>query len=72
MNSTGMPIGLVITALGMVLVVLGWKRVYKAQGGLVTDGVYEYVRHPQYLGFIMITGGWLIHCPTVLTALLRM
>ena len=70
MNSTGMPIGLIVTGLGMVLVVLGWKRIYKAQGRLVTDGIYRYVRHPQYLGFTLITGGWLIHWPTVPTALM--
>ena len=70
MDSTGMPIGLVITGFGVLLVLLGWKRVYKAQGGLVTDGIYRYARHPKYLGFILVTGGWLVHWPTIPTALM--
>lgn len=70
MDTTGMPIGLVITGLGMLLVAVGWERIYRASEGLVTDGIYRYVRHPQYLGFILITGGWLIHWPTIPTALI--
>src|SRR3989304_4764175 len=30
-----------------------------------SHGVYGYVRHPQYLGLILVTGGWLIHWPTI-------
>ncbi|MCS4538762.1 MAG: isoprenylcysteine carboxylmethyltransferase family protein [Thaumarchaeota archaeon] len=70
MDTTGMPIGLVITSLGMLLIVVGWKRIYRGSGGLVTEGIYRYVRHPQYLGFILITGGWLIHWPTIPTPLM--
>lgn len=70
MNTTGMPIGLVITGLGMLLVAVGWKRIYRVSEGLVTDGIYGHVRHPQYLGFILITGGWLIHWPTIPTVLM--
>lgn len=69
MNSTGMPIGLVITGAGTILVLLGWRRVYRTRSDLVTNGIYRYVRHPQYLGFILITAGWLIHWPTIPTAL---
>lgn len=70
MNALGMPIGLVITGIGMLLIVVGWNRVYRASGELVTGGIYGYVRHPQYLGFILVTGGWLIHWPTIPTALM--
>ncbi len=67
MNSTGMPIGLVITFLGMVLVILGWRPIHRAKGALVTEGIYRHVRHPQYLGIILVTLGWLIHWPTIIT-----
>jgi protein-S-isoprenylcysteine O-methyltransferase Ste14 len=70
MNAAGMPIGLVITTIGLLLIMVGWKSVYRASGKLVTDGIYRYVRHPQYLGFILVTGGWLIHWPTIPTALM--
>lgn len=66
----GFILGFVILALGICLIISGWKRIYGAKGQLVTDGVYAQVRHPQYLGFILVTFGWLIHWPTLVTALL--
>lgn len=71
MSSLGMPIGYIITFIGLLFVIAGWRPIYKKnqqpeqQQGIVTDGVYSYVRHPQYLGFILITSGWLIHWPTI-------
>lgn len=70
MNSTGMPIGLVITGFGFLLVVAGWRPIYRSKEDLVTKGVYSYVRHPQYLGFLLLTLGWLIHWPTIPTAIM--
>jgi protein-S-isoprenylcysteine O-methyltransferase Ste14 len=52
---------------GFVLIYLGWHRIYKSQNSLITDGIYNYLRHPQYLGLIMITLGLLIWWPTVVT-----
>ena len=34
---------------------------------LATSGPYAYVRHPQYLGFILIMFGFLLQWPTILT-----
>ncbi len=65
----GMIAGTWITLAGIVLVFLGWRKIHKAEG-LVTDGVYGYVRHPQYGGLILIMFGWLIHWPTLLTLIL--
>ena len=42
---------------GIFLVVLGWRRVYRARDTLVTKGIYAQVRHPQYLGLILLTAG---------------
>jgi protein-S-isoprenylcysteine O-methyltransferase Ste14 len=68
----GMYIGIVLAMFGILLVVLGWKEVYKrywskeeGQGELVTDGIYRFIRHPQYTGFILITLGMLLDWATL-------
>jgi methanethiol S-methyltransferase len=72
MSLLGMPIGLIITTFGMVLVVSGWKAVHKKsrEDDVATKGIYSRIRHPQYLGFILMTLGWLIHWPTIPTAIM--
>lgn len=70
MNSSGMPLGLIITGLGLLLVIAGWRPIYRSKEEIVTRGAYRYVRHPQYLGFLLLTLGWLIHWPTVPTAVM--
>jgi protein-S-isoprenylcysteine O-methyltransferase Ste14 len=54
---------------GFVLISAGWKRLYEAQRQhrLATAGVYAYVRHPQYAGFILVMFGFLMQWPTLLT-----
>ena len=46
-----------------------WKTLYDAQQtrSLATSGAYSYVRHPQYVGFIMVMFGFLLQWPTILT-----
>ena len=34
---------------------------------LAITGPYSYVRHPQYVGFIMVMFGFLLQWPTILT-----
>lgn len=60
----------VLIILGIWLVSAGWERVYESQGILVTDGVYQYVRHPQYTGLFVITLGFMIQWPTLATLIL--
>jgi protein-S-isoprenylcysteine O-methyltransferase Ste14 len=62
-----MFVSTVLLVLGFTLVGLGWKRVYRGQGELVTAGLYARVRHPQYLGLIIIVLAFLIMWPTILT-----
>lgn len=63
-----MFIGDLTLLLGAGLVIMGWKKIYQAKAeGLVTDGIYAYIRHPQYTGIILATLGALIHWPTLLT-----
>jgi methanethiol S-methyltransferase len=54
---------------GFTLIAAGWKVLYEAQRhhALATSGIYSYVRHPQYIGFILVMFGFLLQWPTLLT-----
>jgi protein-S-isoprenylcysteine O-methyltransferase Ste14 len=54
---------------GFWLIAAGWKVLYEAQRRhtLATTGVYAYVRHPQYVGFVLVMFGFLLQWPTLLT-----
>ena len=57
---------LVFTGIG--LFAEGWRELYKAHQvhRLVTDGLYAYVRHPQYTGlFVALFGEGIVHWPTI-------
>ena len=60
--------GLVI--IGFSIMWKGWKLIHGAKGGLVIEGPYAYVRHPQYVGLFIIMIGMLIQWPTIITALM--
>jgi len=46
-----------------------WRVLYAAQQQhtLATTGPYAHVRHPQYVGFVLIMFGFLLQWPTLLT-----
>jgi protein-S-isoprenylcysteine O-methyltransferase Ste14 len=54
---------------GFILISTAWKVLYDAQQrrALATSGPYSYVRHPQYVGFILVMFGFLLQWPTILT-----
>ncbi len=54
---------------GFVLISAGWRVLYRAQRarGLATTGVYAHIRHPQYVGFVLVLLGFLVQWPTLLT-----
>lgn len=57
---------------GFILLASAWDVLYRAQRGnkLATTGAYSYVRHPQYVAFILIMFGFLLQWATVLTLLM--
>jgi protein-S-isoprenylcysteine O-methyltransferase Ste14 len=57
--------GLIVT--GMTLIAVGWASVYQGRDRLVTEGIYHYLRHPQYLGLILIIVGFNLMWPTLPT-----
>jgi protein-S-isoprenylcysteine O-methyltransferase Ste14 len=54
---------------GFILISSAWHVLYQAQrrGELAAMGPYARVRHPQYLGFILVMFGFLLQWPTLLT-----
>ena len=54
---------------GFILLASAWRVLFAAQQArhLATTGPYAYVRHPQYVGFILIMLGFLLQWPTLLT-----
>jgi len=45
----------------------GWAAVYRGRDGLVTGGIYRWLRHPQYLGLILIVVAFTLMWPTLPT-----
>ena len=64
------PLSTVIIVIGILLIVFGWKGIHEAKGGIVTTGIYAHVRHPQYLGFLLLTFGMNLEWTTFFTVLL--
>jgi methanethiol S-methyltransferase len=54
---------------GFVLLAKSWGILYEAQRRreIAMSGPYAWVRHPQYLGFILIMTGFLLQWPTLVT-----
>jgi protein-S-isoprenylcysteine O-methyltransferase Ste14 len=65
-----MTVSVALLVMGITLLALGWHRIYRGKGELVTDGIYAFLRHPQYLGLILIVVGFLIQWPTLVTLLM--
>jgi methanethiol S-methyltransferase len=59
----------VLIGAGFVLIASAWRVLFDAQRTrtLATTGPYGTVRHPQYVGFILVMLGFLVQWPTILT-----
>jgi len=63
-------IGAFIMLAGLWIMWGAWKQIHAAGSGLVTDGAYAKIRHPQYSGLFLVTIGMLVQWPTILTLLM--
>lgn len=54
---------------GFWLIAAAWRVLHDAQqrSALATTGPYAHVRHPQYVGFVLVMLGFLVQWPTLLT-----
>ncbi|MDR5694589.1 MAG: isoprenylcysteine carboxylmethyltransferase family protein [Armatimonadota bacterium] len=63
-------VGSLIMIAGLIIMGKAWKQIHRAKGELVTDGLYGYMRHPQYFGLFLFIVGLLIQWPTLITLLM--
>ncbi len=54
---------------GFIVIGSAWKVLFQAQREhtVASGGIYSYLRHPQYAGFILIMLGFLLEWPTLIT-----
>jgi methanethiol S-methyltransferase len=54
---------------GFILIASAWRVLYAAQQqhSLASTGPYAHIRHPQYVGFVVVMFGFLLQWPTLLT-----
>lgn len=59
----------ILIVAGFILLSSAWQVLYKAQKShtVAMAGPYAYIRHPQYVAFILIMSGFLLQWPTLIT-----
>ena len=65
-----MGLSLALMLAGYLLLSRGWRQVHGAHGKIVSDGLYAFVRHPQYTGLFLLIAGFLVQWPTLITVLM--
>src|SRR3989344_1353116 len=62
----------ILIGYGFILLADAWKVLYQAQRehALAVSGPYARIRHPQYVGFVLIMLGFLLQWPTILTVIM--
>ncbi|MBY0414172.1 MAG: isoprenylcysteine carboxylmethyltransferase family protein [Bdellovibrionales bacterium] len=62
----------VLIVAGFWLLSSSWRILYKAEQTktLAVSGPYRYVRHPQYVAFIIVMFGFLLQWPTLVTLIM--
>lgn len=73
----GMYINIACAIIAISLIANGWYNIYhkywskeKGTGQVVKTGVYRYIRHPQYTGFILLTIGMMLEWATLFMILI--
>lgn len=64
------PLSNIIIFSGLIVIAIGWRGIHKGSGQLITMGIYRFIRHPQYSGFILMIVGFLVQWPTIITLLM--
>jgi methanethiol S-methyltransferase len=62
-----MAVSTILIVAGLVLLMAGWATVYRGRAGLVMSGIYRWLRHPQYLGLILMVVAFNLMWPTLPT-----
>lgn len=69
---TGLYLNIGLALLGMILIIFGWYQIYHGywkkvdgSGQIVNDGLYTYIRHPQYTGLMLIALGMVLGWATL-------
>lgn len=62
----------ILIVIGFIMLSSAWGVLYKAQRKhtLAVTGLYARIRHPQYVGFIVIMIGFLLQWPTIVTLIM--
>lgn len=68
----GLYINVLLAVLGLVMIIMGWYHIYhgywkKVDGSqtVINFGIYRYIRHPQYVGLMLIALGMVIGWATL-------
>ena len=79
LGETGMMVSMIagyfLLFAGFGIFLQGWRQIYRAHTHhdkrMVKDGLYAFVRHPQYTGlFIALFGEGIVHWPTLFSVVL--
>lgn len=69
---TGMYINIACATIALIIIANGWYNIYhkywkneKGKGRVVKTGVYRFIRHPQYTGFMLLTIGMVVEWATL-------
>jgi len=65
-----MSISTIMIIIGLILLIGGWKQIYKYKNSIAVVGFYSVVRHPQYLGLMIIMTAFIIQWPTIPTLIM--
>ena len=62
----------VLIIAGLFMLSSAWHILHRAQqqGHVATEGLYQRIRHPQYVAFVIIMFGFLLQWPTIPTVIL--
>lgn len=69
---TGMYLNIACAVIALLIIGNGWYNIYhkywskeSGKGKVVKTGVYKYIRHPQYTGFMLLTVGMIFEWATL-------